>query len=415
MSEFNISIPGGESKRLKTGGKYCPADILVAAEKSGPVVEKDVNFYDYDGQLLYSYSLAEAQALAELPPVPDWHDDLDCIGWNWTLDQIKALPSDSYGADIGALYWTKDGATHCYIEIISMYNNVVTLYFFGSVDIEWGDGNTTNGATSPISHTYTETGLYLVKLSSSTTYTLGGGTAATRFCNGNLFLKKIHMGSKGRLSAYCFSNSNHLRFITNGTNEMAKAGFEYCRNLIFYAHGNGYTQINAFDSCNSLKKISCPYQFYVQSNTFRNCSSLKRLVAGNIEFGDGHHFFGCYALRELYQFTGDFKLYQFYGNYSIVRLKNTGEYTAIRQFALYGVAIQELDLPPTLTTIEANAFSNATIRRLRFNSLVPPAVANANAFSGLSASCIVEVPAESLDTYKNATNYSTIVAQMVGV
>lgn len=33
MSEFNISIHGGESKRLKTGGKYCPADILVTAQR----------------------------------------------------------------------------------------------------------------------------------------------------------------------------------------------------------------------------------------------------------------------------------------------------------------------------------------------------------------------------------------------
>ena len=35
MSDFNISIPGGTSKRLKTGGKYCPADIVVTAEGSG--------------------------------------------------------------------------------------------------------------------------------------------------------------------------------------------------------------------------------------------------------------------------------------------------------------------------------------------------------------------------------------------
>lgn len=34
MSEFAINIPGGESRRLKTGGKYCPADILVTAESS---------------------------------------------------------------------------------------------------------------------------------------------------------------------------------------------------------------------------------------------------------------------------------------------------------------------------------------------------------------------------------------------
>ena len=37
MSEFNISIPGGQSKRLLTGGKYCPADILVTAEGTAGV------------------------------------------------------------------------------------------------------------------------------------------------------------------------------------------------------------------------------------------------------------------------------------------------------------------------------------------------------------------------------------------
>lgn len=196
---------------------------------------------------------------------------------------------------------------------------------------------------------------------------------------------------------------------------MAKAAFEHCRNLIFYAHGNRYTQISAFDSCNSLKKISCPYQLNVQSNTFRNCSSLKRLVAGNITFGDGYHFLGCYALREVYQFTGNFRTYQFQNNNSLIRLKNSGDFTTIQTYALYGTAIQELDLPPTLTTIEASAFGNAKISRLRFNSLVPPTVTNANAFTGFSSSCIVEVPVESLDTYKNATNYSTIATQMVGV
>jgi hypothetical protein len=41
MSEFNISIPGGESKRLKTGGTYCPADILVTAEESAELAIED--------------------------------------------------------------------------------------------------------------------------------------------------------------------------------------------------------------------------------------------------------------------------------------------------------------------------------------------------------------------------------------
>ena len=32
MSDFNINITGGQSKRLLTGGKYVPADILIRPE-----------------------------------------------------------------------------------------------------------------------------------------------------------------------------------------------------------------------------------------------------------------------------------------------------------------------------------------------------------------------------------------------
>lgn len=35
MSDFRISIPGGEVRRLKTRGKYCPADIVVEATGGG--------------------------------------------------------------------------------------------------------------------------------------------------------------------------------------------------------------------------------------------------------------------------------------------------------------------------------------------------------------------------------------------
>ena len=48
----------------------------------------EVNFYDYDGTILYSYTVEEAQALTELPELPS-HEGLICQGWNWTLENIK--------------------------------------------------------------------------------------------------------------------------------------------------------------------------------------------------------------------------------------------------------------------------------------------------------------------------------------
>ena len=32
MSEFNITVDGGTSKRLLTAGKYCDRDIVITAE-----------------------------------------------------------------------------------------------------------------------------------------------------------------------------------------------------------------------------------------------------------------------------------------------------------------------------------------------------------------------------------------------
>jgi len=52
------------------------------------VAEKDVNFIDYDGTILYSYTAQEAQALEALPANPT-HAGLTAQGWNWTLAQIK--------------------------------------------------------------------------------------------------------------------------------------------------------------------------------------------------------------------------------------------------------------------------------------------------------------------------------------
>ena len=95
----------GDSIREKTGTVegidpvYMPEKIRSIT--SGPVeVEmKDVNFYDYDGTLLYSYTVEEAQGLTELPAGPE-HDGLVFQKWNWSLEDVNAL---TRAMNIGAL------------------------------------------------------------------------------------------------------------------------------------------------------------------------------------------------------------------------------------------------------------------------------------------------------------------------
>ena len=50
--------------------------------------EKDVNFYDYDGSLVTSYTAEEFLELSEMPANPT-HEGLTAQGWNWTLEDAQ--------------------------------------------------------------------------------------------------------------------------------------------------------------------------------------------------------------------------------------------------------------------------------------------------------------------------------------
>jgi hypothetical protein len=66
--------------KLGVSTQYLPSEMADAIESipsgggGGAVEKKDVNFYDYDGTLLYSYTAAEALALEAMPDLPDHID-----------------------------------------------------------------------------------------------------------------------------------------------------------------------------------------------------------------------------------------------------------------------------------------------------------------------------------------------------
>ena len=60
----------------------------------GELKRNDVNFFDYDGTLLYSYSWDEAKKLTELPALPV-HPEYEVREWNYTLEDIKEQGVDS--------------------------------------------------------------------------------------------------------------------------------------------------------------------------------------------------------------------------------------------------------------------------------------------------------------------------------
>ena len=126
---------------------------------------KDVNFIDYDGKNLYSYTTAEALALTELPPAPDrTSKGLSFQEWNYTLAEVKAEANASGKCTAGATYTTTDGKTHIKITIQDEYYSNIPLVFSQTVsegvEVDWGDGSTAqtySGANSnlTITHQYT--------------------------------------------------------------------------------------------------------------------------------------------------------------------------------------------------------------------------------------------------------------------
>ena len=137
----------------------------------GSVAAGAVNFRDYDGTILYSYSKDEFLALTELPPLPT-QPGLICQEWNWSLGDAKTYVAKHGRHEIGANYITDDGKTRLYINIATEGRMDVPLYFqqtiSNGVTIDWGDGSATQTLSGinkvSIRHTYANIGEYIITI-----------------------------------------------------------------------------------------------------------------------------------------------------------------------------------------------------------------------------------------------------------
>lgn len=415
MSEFNISIPGGQSKRLKTGGKYCPADILVTAGGGSvvPVEEKDVNFYDYDGTCLYAYTIAEAQALTELPPGPQ-HDGLVFDGWNWSLEQVTATIQPM---DIGSMFVTDDGSTRLYIKLIDSNHLDITVNIYqtasNGTQIDWGDGSSveTMGGTGNVSatHRFPTPGEYLIRLVvvSGTIYIghgSGGVGAISTSGHYSLALQKAEVGANvDRITSHGFSYNRQMRTLTTprSITRIESNAFNTCLSLIWCTLptlvANEYTYL--FFSCTSLRGVS----FARRDSDFPNrtlygCSALERVVINNgITSLVSNAMNGCKSMNTIY-------LPATMVSFNANCLQNCESLLSVTANG-------------DVTSIQASAFSGClSVAYYDFTKCTAvPTLANANAFSGIPADCEIRVPASLRDEWAAATNWSTYASQIVGV
>ena len=348
--------------REKTGGtapiKSGEMGGLIRSISSGggggvvSVSPKAVNFRDYDGTVLHSYTKDEALALTALPELPT-QPGLICQEWNWSLEDMQSYVADYGVCEVGATYITDDGKTRLYITIAEEGRMNVPLYFNQSVangvTIDWGDGSATEtlSGTGKVNttHTYASIGDYVISLTVAEGCTVNLGHASSSYC------VMGDAGTSGRV--YC--NMLQKVEVGNSVTSFGSYAFYYCYSLASVVIPNSVKSVgnNAFNYCYSLANVVIPNGVTsVGNNAFNYCGSLASVVIPNSVTSVGTYAFQTCSGMAFYDFTN---------------------HTAV------------------------------------------PRLSNSNAFNNIPSDCEIRVPAALAEEWKAATNWSSHASKIVGV
>ena len=393
-----------------------------------PPEESDINFWDYEGTLLYAWTLAELATKTELPPLPS-HDGLICQGWNWTLQDIKDAGRE---LDIGALYITDDGKTRLYVDVdTETWDDFVLNYWQSNINtttVDWGDGTTpeTKNASSWIEHrhVYAASGSYVITMSvkEGTTMQLGNGSSGRMLiANGETdsgrctMLKKVEIGERvTRVTERAFYNAPQLKSVAVPSGVL----FEPWR---------------MFEKAANIRAVTAAFSSAIQM-TFYQCVNLRAIATPKDTTQVNDYAITNTAVRQV-----NFDITSAYITRSIERVHIKAVNGTVGSFDGC-VSLMEATIPADATTFVAVAFQDDfTLRKvtclggiasipaqvfqrcysLRFVDLTHcnavPTLANVNAFDQTHAQLEIRVPASLADAWKAATNWSSLADHIVGV
>lgn len=476
-----------EPLTVTENGTYDPPEgvngfspVVVDVKNSGGIVikEKDVNFYDYDGTLLHSYTVSEAQALSELPELPT-QKGLICQGWNYDLETIKSY---NRAVDVGATYITDDGKTRLYIKIAAEGRMDVPLYFEQSVAngvvIDWGDGSATETLdnVSTISHnglyeanaihTYADVGEYTITLNpvDECAFALGRQRSLDAtihysvLYSNRLVLTKVELGrnhyqhipqkafddygkletitipngiicigdKKGNTNGSVFNKCYSLKAIVvpNGATTVNLHALNSCSSLTMVSFPNTISWLGTYvlAYCHSLKKVAFPNSITsTDKNWLMNCLSLKNVLLPSKITSIPHYTFNACAALDSVEMPDNITLISadaFNSCYSLSKIAIPNGVTTISNSAFYACkGLTSIVFPPSLTKIYSQAFSSCA--RMKFYDFTKhtavPTLEGTSVFGSIPSDCEIRVPAALYDTWIAATNWSTYADYIVAV
>ena len=420
------SVTPATLKKGETAHNAAGEQIVGTMEAGGgttPGAPGDITFYDYDGTIVTSWTLAELATKTALPDYPS-HEGLTCQGWNWSLADLKTT---NRKMNVGAMYITDDGKTRIYIRLEEGRTSpMLGVCLNGTVTVDWGDGTTPDTLTGTDTtvvkwtpnHAYAAPGEYVIKL---TVYgTMGfygdssssGGSGILRYSSSDDKRNRVYQNSVQKIEigngitnigASAFDSCYSLASITipDSLTNIGASAFNYCYSLASITIPDSLTNIgdSAFSSCISIASITIPDGVTsIGTSTFGFCNSL-----ASITIPDGVTSVGDSAFRSCV---------------SIASITIPDGVTSIGTYAFgFCNSLASITIPGGVTSIGDSAFrSCGSIAFYDFTACTTvPTLANTNAFTGIAADCQIRVPAALVNAWKTATNWSTYADHIVGV
>ena len=338
LQNIAVAIQGKDGGGQMTVDEM-PARIAEIPTGGGFVEKKDVNFYDWEGTLLFGYSVEEVQAMTSLP-APDTspnyqsvdHDLLTFQEWTRNLTSIKTWVQNhsDQSLGVGTIYTTIDGQNHDHwnnprltnAKSIYMQKRGVTSISAGAFQSCYSltSINVPDGVTSIGSYAF-------LSCTSLTSINIPDGVTsisnyAFQYCY-SLTAINIPDGVTS-IGSYAFQYCYSLTSINvpDGVTSISSYAFQSCYSLTAINIPDGVTSIgnNAFQNCYSLTSINVPDGVTsISAGAFQNCRELYDVVIhGKPALSNTNAFNGAPSTQKLYVHRSDLSWFETATNWSTI-------------------------------------------------------------------------------------------------
>lgn len=385
---------------------------------------KAVNFIDFDGTIIESYSKVDFLALTELPANPDHTQDevpLTAQGWNWTLTDAQTYVTNYDYLTIGQNYVTTSGKATMVIEIEdTMLENrrtfdlCITQVTGANIYVDWGDGTeiTTDASTSAIvfSHLYTP-GRYIITFWTEDGKGIDLGDPTTKN-NRSLCGKRTKDKQMRILKFYCSSQISKIQ-------DYAFYNFSSLTEISLpYNISSGIDQYT-FSGCRSLKALIFPYT--LTSLAASVCASCSSMTSVSLPYAittlNTSAFETCYILKSLNlpPLITSIPASFLSSNNCITKVIIPEGVTSLMNNAFSAATgLTTIFLPTTINTINKSFGTCTSLGEVHIKATQPPTLSASTVFtdSTLPSDLKIYVPYSEdhsvLDAYKAATNWSAV-------